>query len=234
MDETEKIAKEYIKLKGYKNIEYEPDGNIPPDFLVNGEIAIEVRRLNQNIRTEEGYEGLENAHFPVWERIREHLISYGASKTGESWYVTYWFERPIPDWKTLKAKIERVLLKFRDLGPHKNTEYDINNRFKIKIYRASKEHSKFYLFGGCIDRDACGFVMAKLLNNLDICIKEKTEKIKAYKGQYPYWWLILVDHIDYSMEEIDRKFFQEEAKISHNWDKVILVDPTNPGRSFEI
>jgi len=49
MDSSETLAKEYLRFLGYTDIIYEPDGNIPPDFLVNGRIAVEVRRLNQNL-----------------------------------------------------------------------------------------------------------------------------------------------------------------------------------------
>ncbi len=48
MDRTEKLVSEHLAHRGYKYVVYEPDGNIPPDFLVDGSIAIEVRRLNQN------------------------------------------------------------------------------------------------------------------------------------------------------------------------------------------
>jgi len=44
---------------------YEPDGNTPPDFLVNGTIAVEVRRLNQNEIIESGHRGLEVTTFPL-------------------------------------------------------------------------------------------------------------------------------------------------------------------------
>lgn len=47
MNGDEKIAENYLISEGYINIIYEPNGNCPPDFVVNKEIAIEVRRLNQ-------------------------------------------------------------------------------------------------------------------------------------------------------------------------------------------
>ena len=43
----EKIAETYFKSIGFKNIVFEPKGNRTPDFVIDGEIAIEVRRLNQ-------------------------------------------------------------------------------------------------------------------------------------------------------------------------------------------
>jgi len=43
MDASEKLVAKYLAHRGYMDVIYEPDGNVPPDFLVNGCIAIEVR-----------------------------------------------------------------------------------------------------------------------------------------------------------------------------------------------
>lgn len=47
MNNDEAIVKRFLENQFLK-VTHEPDRNIPPDFLVNDEIAIEVRRLNQN------------------------------------------------------------------------------------------------------------------------------------------------------------------------------------------
>lgn len=48
MNKDERIAERYLKSLNIGEVAYEPDGKIPPDFLVNGCIAVEVRRLNQH------------------------------------------------------------------------------------------------------------------------------------------------------------------------------------------
>ena len=234
MDETEKIAREFLRSKGFTDLVYEPDGNVPPDFLANGEIAIEVRRLNQNFKYEEGYQGLENARFYIRKRISKHLNSYGPAKTGESWFVTYKFSRPIANWNKFEPQIEPLLLRFRVQGSQQESELNINDWFTINIWPASKVYPTFYVFGGFSDRDANGFVLSKIIDNLDICINEKTIKIQGFQDKYPFWWLVLVDHIDFSMDDTDREHFRNQLKIKHEWNKVILVDPTRPERSFEI
>jgi hypothetical protein len=52
MDETEQRVADYFASQGYSQIVFEPDGNIPPDFCLNGSVAIEVRRLNQTFDDE--------------------------------------------------------------------------------------------------------------------------------------------------------------------------------------
>jgi len=50
-DPSETQARRYLEHLGCKDIVYEPDGNVPPDFVVDGRIGVEVRRLNQNEHT---------------------------------------------------------------------------------------------------------------------------------------------------------------------------------------
>ena len=47
MNREEIIAEKYFKSLGYNNIKFEPNGNRTPDFAINDQIAVEVRRLNK-------------------------------------------------------------------------------------------------------------------------------------------------------------------------------------------
>ena len=49
MDSSERIAYQYLSHQGFSDVAYEPDGNVPPDFLLNGRIAVEVRRLRKEL-----------------------------------------------------------------------------------------------------------------------------------------------------------------------------------------
>ena len=82
MDESEKLANEYLASLGFKNVIFEPDGNVPPDFLANGRIAFEVRRLNQNELSETGFRGLEEIAIPLQMTIRKLLLSMGHQAEG--------------------------------------------------------------------------------------------------------------------------------------------------------
>ena len=46
MDKTERIAHAYVRRRGIEQqeIQFDSDGTVPPDFLVHGRAAIEVRR----------------------------------------------------------------------------------------------------------------------------------------------------------------------------------------------
>lgn len=65
MDSSEAAIQRLLAHMGFTDITYEPDGNIPPDFVVNGQIAVEVRRLNQNFDDGLGTRGLEEVTAPL-------------------------------------------------------------------------------------------------------------------------------------------------------------------------
>jgi len=44
-------AKQYLQTLPHKKLEYEPLGNVTPDFSIDDKIAIEVRRLNRNYKS---------------------------------------------------------------------------------------------------------------------------------------------------------------------------------------
>ena len=44
-------AKQYLQTLPHTKLEYEPLGNVTPDFLIDSKIAVEVRRLNRNYKS---------------------------------------------------------------------------------------------------------------------------------------------------------------------------------------
>src|SRR6267143_274530 len=103
MDDSEHRVDDYLRSAGFADIVYEPDGNVPPDFLVNRRIAVEVRRLNQNAIYNTGRtEGLEEVFIPLWQGLEQYLPTIGPSVHGESWYVGLKVRRPAETWHVLK------------------------------------------------------------------------------------------------------------------------------------
>jgi len=235
MDESEKLVAQFLAYKGFQKIFYEPDGNIPPDFLVDGRIAVEVRRLNQNVTSKNGnFEGLEETAIPLWHKVNKLVLSMGLSLNQESWFVCIDFHRPVDSWKKLESKIRLALNIFRRNPSRSNCTLIISPSFQIDILRAGKVHDTFFLMGGSSDDDSGGWVLAEIEKNLKLCVAEKREKIKHVRSKYDEWWLVLPDHIGYGLDEIDKEQFRESISLEHDWDKVILLDPRNHTRWFEI
>lgn len=70
MDRAEALVIKHLKSRGYVDIVHEPEGKVPPDFLLDGGTAVEVKRLNE---TEEGGQhprGLAEVEIPLWVLTR--------------------------------------------------------------------------------------------------------------------------------------------------------------------
>lgn len=228
MDATEKLAFEHLSSLGFSKITYEPDGKIPPDFLINGEIAIEVRRLNYNRRVASGnYEGLESSQIALVRMMRSVLASFGPPKQGKSWFVGYRFSRPIPHLRSLKNMVHDALKAFlegrRDL---EGNQLEVTDRFVLTLIPPSKPRETRFTFAVSSDLDTAGWTASLLQENIKICLEEKSRKIAKFRSKYAKWWLVLVDHIGYGV--------REPIRIRHDWNKVLIVNPLDPKRGYEI
>jgi len=149
----------YLRHCGYEDIVYEPDGKVPPDFLVNRRIAVEVRRLNQNFKHEGRIEGLEQVSIRLQMGMRNLLASLGPSKTGESWYVFYSFSRPL-DWNSLRRAVRDVLNAFiAGAGSHRADRIECKvaeGVFSLDLQRAGTNHNNFFVDGGYSDAQSGG------------------------------------------------------------------------------
>lgn len=236
MDASERLALQYLESLAIGPVEYEPDGNIPPDFLVDGRIAVEVRRLNQNHEGPDGtYKGLEDLWFSLWPRLKKHLPSLGPSCAGECWYACIDFSRPLDDWKTLRPRLDFALQSFMTNPERQQTTIQITPNFAVDLLRSGKDHGSFFVLGASSDNDSGGWVMGEVERNLRLCIEEKERKIAPYRMKYSDWWLVLADYIDYSMDPEDRETFRSEIMptIPHAFGKIVLIDPRDHRRAFE-
>ncbi len=236
MDYTEKHVLEHLKHIGFTNIIYEPDGNIPPDFLVDNKIAIEVRRLNQNYFDGNTTKGLEEAAIPLSYNIKKLLLDIGTPINGQSWFVWFHFSRPVEIWSALKRKIKNTLIDFIQSSNQHNVSNILINEtnFQLKVYIASKAYPTTFLLGGCSDEQSGGWVIPEMKTNIQHCIHDKTGKISRFRTKYPKWWLALVDHVGFGLDEFDRNQFHGQVSIIHNWDKIIIINPNDYKNYFEI
>jgi len=235
MDTTEKVVEDHLKHLGYTDIVYEPDGNIPPDFLVNGTIAIEVRRLNQNHSDGVATKGLEEVAIPLWNKVKGLLASMGPATESESWFVRFRFTRPVEHWKTLEPKLRVGLTAFSRASAKTRTIVAQGQGFELEVFcRTSKPHPTMFVMAGCSDEESGGWLLSEMESNINYCASEKSRKIEKVRSKYPQWWLALVDHIGYGLDDFDRELFRDQVSIQHDWDKIILIDPRDHERWFEI
>ncbi len=224
MDESEVLVDRYLNNLGHSPT-YEPDGNIPPDFLLeDGKTAIEVRRLNQNFNDGQASKGLEEVSISLDQKMKELLNGRGPPTERVAWTVSYKFHRPLPEWKTIKREVEAAIAGF-DANPKQRTDWvSVVENFHIKFLRNTSAQTKKYCFRPGLDFDRGGFTVSEIIDNLELCVAEKTQKVSPYRAKYPNWWLIFVDHIGRSLSEYDKKQLSDAYSRPNAWDKIILID----------
>lgn len=235
MDATETHVSDHLRSRGFTNVVYEPDGNVPPDFLINGKIAVEVRRLNQNHCVGSEAKGLEEVAIPLWRHIQQLLGNLGAPVRGESWFVYFRFSRPVEPWKTLKPQLCKDFQNFIASTNHSQCLITQAQGIEIEVIcKTLQPHATMFVIAGCTDQESGGWLLSEMENNIRYCASEKSRKIEKVKSKYPEWWLALVDHIGYGLDNFDQKMFRDQVSVSHNWDKILIINPKDFRCWFEI
>ena len=235
MNDSEKTIFEYLQSQNLGTVVYEPDGNVPPDFLVNSRIAVEVRRLNENVETAAGHQGLEEISKPLNVLVKKTLAAMGPPVDGTSWFVFYTYSRPLPPWRELDKLLRHALGQVRDQSNLESREIHVASKMRLRLTPASTVHPYLFILGGSADHDSGGFVVAELAYNLRLCIDEKSSKVLKMKDRYPERWLALEDRIAYgALDELDQEQLRQLIQPDGEWDKIILVNPLNPSTGFEL
>ncbi len=218
----EKLVIDNLTHQGYENILFEPDGNVPPDILVDNKIAIEVRRLNQNKKTENSFEGLEQDEFSVHGTLRRVMKEVSDENYKKSAFVGYYFNRPIPSKKEIK-KFAKEVLENHKPSIEERREYEYDEYFRMRVFPSEIKLDQQYKYGMSSDGGSGGFVVSSIYENLKLIIAEKEEKTKNYRNKYSEWWLAVVDTIGYGLSDLDLGQFNNLPKIENQFDRLLLI-----------
>jgi hypothetical protein len=234
VDAAEKHVAEFLHRRGH-SFSHEPDGNIPPDFLVDDRIAVEVERLIKYHESEiETGRTIAETAIPLWLYIEKLTLELGPPTHDASWDLSYSIRRPV-DWKKLKRDLKQQLLAFRNGGSHQKTVLNVVPNFKLEIRPAPRAHETFFVVLRRSDQDEGGFWFDDIERSATICIANKTRKIEGCRSKYSAWWLVLVDFIAHGLGDRDVEQFKSQVSVPHSgWDKVIVLSPHDPTRFFEI
>lgn len=236
MDAAEMLSNIFLRSQGFNTVEYEPDGNIPPDFLCDDRVAVEVRRLNHHFEVDgETPESLDKKGVAIWNTVKGILREIGPPTSGRSWWVCYTVRRPIKGYKDIPRLLKKVLLEFRDDPRDGEQKIAVVEGFSVKLVPAEIVHDLEFVFASASDRDSAGWLLDMMQTNLQLCIDEKSKKIDKVRANYQTWWLVLVDMIGLGLSEFDQELFRDSVSIDkRDWAKIMLIDPRDPGRYFEI
>lgn len=220
MDAAELLVAEFLRLQGFTTVAYEPDGNVPPDFLCDGRVAVEVRRLNHHHQHEGQHpEALDTKGVALWDHVKRVLIELGPPTSGRSWWVSYSFKRPIADFRRLPLLLKRRLQDFRSAPLDGTQVIPLVDGFKLTLTPAEHSHDLEFVFASASDRDSAGWLLDMMQTNLQLCIDEKRAKIAKVRARYGPWWLVLVDMIGWGLSELDQQMFHDAVQIDRRgWD----------------
>lgn len=232
MKREEKIAKKFLEASGYNKIVFEPDGKIPPDFLVEDYVAIEVRRLNKYIQQDDKNIPIEDLEYSLIRKIRRIIESYQRTGYKNSILVSLNFSRPLKETKTLKSEIVSVLDKHTNYQNEKRY-YQINDNLSLKFTPSKLKLNSFYHVGAQHDDDSGGFVVADIYKNLEPMIKEKENKVQPYKAKYNQWWLLLIDYIGYGLGSYDMNQLKKLPRIKSIFNRIYIIPPFSPELGLE-
>jgi hypothetical protein len=233
VDRSETLARDHLVFRGYPNPVYEADGNVPPDFLLDGRIAVEVRRLNENEPGVLTPKGLEETEIPLLMGLQKLCRSFGPAQEA-AWWLALWFQRPIPPWSKLTGAASRFLNSVKSGASQGRVARHIHDNVELEAIPRAGEGGDVFHVAVISDEDSGGWVLELLERNLRLCIDEKTAKVQSRRSRYPVWWLVLVDHVAYGLSEYDRAQFRTHVNISHSWDSVIVLNPLDHTHYFEL
>ncbi len=239
-------AKRWLESQGHTDI-YRPCTE-PPDFVVEGCYAVEVRRLNWMTDRDGKSKGIENSEKPLERSVKKVLKQYTQAPGGYTVSVdcNYPFDPPPPTKKVVEKQVRDAVMTF-----HKNIQGDLSAG-------RSPRHSAIRLECGIelrfspwrlgvpggyelVDVDVAtasrGWVVADATDNIARSIQDKTRKVaeRDRVNDFRAWSLVLVDHIHaVPLREADLNKVRGALPPRDLWSRIIVVSPENPEWFFEL
>ena len=248
----ELLAKKWLESQGYSNIE-EPEKDSPdyvPDYVVDGNFAVEVRRLNRSIQVNGQTKGEESSRIPLSKTIERILSNIDPPSNEQSWIVNceYDFSKPLPKNKVVKKQIHEALQpltqpydatlipqlkkKYPDCDKHADepgslNDYDLRLCLScgicLELCKISAPPARF-LLQHVSDGEGVA-VLSELESNINAAIQEKTQKIRGHEDKL--WWLILIDHICYvpysGLDQTELENLRTRIRVEKPWSRIVIV-----------
>jgi hypothetical protein len=226
MKPDEKIVFDYLKEQYGSNIVYEPIPNKPPDFLLNNDNAIEVRRLNYNYFDKDKSYGLEILTIPIFELFEEVLQSFDPQYKGETYWVVLRYKRPInKKLSKIKDDLRIALSRFLEMEIHESPyKMKVGKNIDVEYYKGTPFRGRVFRSAGGSDHNAGGWLIPIFIDNIQKCISDKSNAINETHSNYSYWSLYLVDYIGWSLNKDDFEKVLSGIQSKGNFNEVIILN----------
>ena len=224
MKREEQIALDYLHIIS-RDVVYEPDGKIPPDFKLNHIIAVEVRRLNKNIFGRKFPKGLEQDQHSLVDGLSAIIREFDSPIPADNYRIKLRISRPTPKINKLKSVAKKELGSFLKNKPEMPFEIKLSDNVSIILSKDNRKSPKVFHIAVISDQGHCGWTAPDYVENINFCISEKTIRIQKYKFKYPEWWLVLVDFLAGGIGEPERTFVIQHINKGSDWKKIIIIHP---------
>ena len=231
MNEEEKIVKSFLEKQYYNSIEGFPLGkNNPPDFSIEGQIAIEVRRLNKQIKSK-SIEDLKFSFVPKFKKMLKEELEQPSLPYSIAVLLSY--KRPLSASKQLLKELKESIT-LSTQSEKFGVNIDFNNQISYSLHKGNGKSDQTYELCGEHDLDAGGNVQEARYESLKTCILEKNEKMKEIKNKYSELWLILVDTIFHRVDETTKLDLQRFPKIKSDFKRIIIISKCEPSQWIDL
>ena len=234
MDRSESIALQHLdwRFPG-AHIVFEPDGQRTPDFLIDGRIAVEVRRLDEHDGSEPAPRSLVETSVPLIRHLRSlvNMTEWAGSQTHG---IIYHYGRPLASKREVDAGVRAFLASLQESDDPVGQTAEVAPRLHLTCSDpVARTGSAYSLLGGWDDNQG-GDIRRLLVRNTAVCIESKTARMIARRQAYPEWWLMLVDYVSHGAVDYSHAEAQAGLRaLPHTWDSVILVDPLDVTSYYE-
>ena len=216
--EEEQIAEKFMESIGFKNLNFEPNNKDTfPDFTINTNHSVEVRRLNKNISEK----GIETIRHPFLDKLETELNkTYNEFDFSIKLSIQFQFYSK-RDKHYMKKLISNIIKNIENELFETGIIYDEQVKYTL---RKDEKQSSFLQITTYNDRNNSNEDLVKTIyDSLVFSIKEKEGKKDNSKNKYITNWLILVNDISSRMgKELERDLKMRFDKISSSFDRIII------------
>ena len=225
MNPDEELSFKFLKTHFSENVVFEPDGKIPPDFVIDSIVAIEARRLNKQFFDKTNTEGLEQLSIPIRDIFSDVLKSFDSQYSGNSYWVSINFSRPLLTTLRKAKRDMKVALKAFLGADVFNFPYKlrVNDNIVLTINASEPIKGRIFRQAGGLDKNRGGHLVQMYIENINFCIKEKSTKITNYLSKYCPWWLLLVDHMGWGLDKKETEDVFSSIKYLGIFEKVLII-----------
>lgn len=243
----ERRAEQWLKSQGYTDIrDLSVDGQDPPDFVVDGRVGVEVRRLNWMTDANRKNQGIEEIEKPLERMIRKVLKDVGEPPGGYSVQVSCdllatSLPEPEVTRKQVKQAVEEcveILDKALQSGEAPERRWaHMKGRLDMHFHPFSAPGpGRFILMPVEAATHLRGWADKDLIDNIRRCIADKTKKIRNIVHLYPEWWLVLVERDLYAPGNQDDSWITIRNGLGDTkpWSRIVVLSVTQPSTHVDV